>query len=105
MDIAVYDNLGQARRKSMSSRRDSHKSPFKMKPVPHDIHFEEVTMLNFSESDPKIPLLAGGRKEDSEAILPRQVHQGAGTRGSLRQQKGWPCATLLPRQVFFCPKP
>merc|ERR1719365_18745 len=32
----------KARRKSTSSRRDSHKSPFKMKPVPHDIHFEEV---------------------------------------------------------------
>ena len=50
MNIAVYNNLGQARRKSMSSRRDSHKSPFKMKPVPNDIHFEEVTMLNFSSS-------------------------------------------------------
>ena len=46
----VFDDLGQARRKSTSSRRDSHKSPFKMKPVPHDIHFEEVTMLNFFES-------------------------------------------------------
>ena len=33
----------QARRKSTGSRRDSHKSPFKMKPAPHDVHFEEVT--------------------------------------------------------------
>ena len=52
-----YDDVEQARRKSTGSRRDSHKSPFKMKPVPHDVHFEEVTMLNSHFGVPQYPSL------------------------------------------------
>ena len=68
MDIAaVHDNLGQARRKSTGSRRDSHKSPFKMKPVPHDIHFEEVTLLNFLS--PMSIFFSLSRQVDAKKIL------------------------------------
>ena len=45
---AVCDCNDQARRKSTGTRRDSHKSPYKMKPAPHDIHFEEVKMHKFA---------------------------------------------------------
>ena len=37
------------RRKSTGTRKEVHKSPYKMKPLPHDLHFDEVTDIMTGE--------------------------------------------------------
>jgi len=70
-------------RKSTNTRRTSDtRSAYRMKPVPHDMHFEEVEA---SKINP--------------AVLPLKVHKA--TRVLLcgvHSQKGWPGAPLNPLQ-------
>ena len=41
--LVPNEDVQVVRRKSTGTRREVHKSPYKMKPLPHDLHFDEVT--------------------------------------------------------------